>query len=139
MNPLVKEAWDEEWNYSDEFYCTVDLDFTITSANSSYKEWFEIMVGEKLVGLSLKSNERIQPVIGIEGDDTLIIRKMAPRVDSEVIYRAKKIKDENDEFVGFVVKVEYLREGVMEIDPAVAQMRLNGMLTFDEKIVPLFG
>lgn len=139
MHKLIKEAWNQEWNYAEEFYCTLDPTMTVTSANSSFKEWFEIMVGDPLVGLCLTPKARMNPIVGVEGEDTLIMRRPAVRVEGEVIYRAKKVKDEFGEFLGFVVKVEYLEPGITEIDPAMAQMRLNGTLTFDEKIVPLFG
>lgn len=139
MHKMIKEAWNREWNYSDDFYCTVDSSMTVTSANSSFKEWFEIMVGDPLVGLCLTPQARINPIVGVESDGLLIMRRPAVRVAGEVIYRANKVIDEGGEFLGFVVKVEYLEPGITEIDPVMAQMRLNGSLTLSDNVVPLFA
>ena len=137
MHAKVKEAWDRDWNYSIDFYCTLDASMTVTSANSAYKEWFHIMVGEPLVGLCLTPAARINPLIGVEGNGWMVMRRPALRVSGDVVYRAKAVKDDAGELVGYVVKSEYLEPNIMQIDEEMAQMRLNGFLTFDQKIVKL--
>ena len=136
MHGLVKEAWDREWNYSEEFYCTVDAGMTVTSANSAFKEWWEVTLGEKLVGLTLSAAARINPLVGVDGSGWMITRRSAVRVEGDVIYHMKRIFD-GSELVGYVVKVKYLHPNIMELDYELAQYRLNGNKPMPANVVKL--